>query len=238
MYSTGMVEHRDLLAGPTTGPRPQPAPRLDEPSSDADGVILARAERVALRMLARDDLPYLSEWARSAFLEEMVGSEFLHTYRALYRESPAFLDALRADPSQLNLVIVAAGWDKPVGMVRLFNIHREDGYAFFETMVAEARALRLGFGIEASKLLAYYAIDVMGLRRLEAKVYEHNRLSVNTMRRRGWQLEGVLRQAVRYRDRSEDLLVFGILRAEIEAQRRRDRWTAVYHPLPAACHAP
>jgi RimJ/RimL family protein N-acetyltransferase len=234
MYSIEMVESRNLLAGPATGLLPCPASTTAAPAADGEGVIFARAKRVALRTLSREDLPHLSEWARSAFLEEMVGSEFLLAYRTLYRESPAFLDVLRADPSQLNLVIVAEGWDRPVGLVRLFNIHREDGYAFFETMVAEPRALRLGFGIEASKLLAYYAIDVMRLRRLEAKVYEHNLLSINTMKRRGWQLEGALRQAVRHRGRYEDLLVFGILRDEIEAQKRGDRWTAVYHPRSAA----
>ena len=234
MYTGEMVESLQILSGPTAGRMTWPMPTAEERTGDGEGVIVARAKRVILRTLSRDDLPDLSAWASNTFLEEMVGSEFLHTYRHLFRESPAFLDIVRADPSQLNLVIVARGWDKPVGMVRLFNIHREDGYAFFETMVAEPRALRSGFGIEGSKLLAYYAIDVMGLRRLEAKVYERNLLSINTMKRRGWQLEGVLRQAICYRGRYENLLVFGILRDEIAAQKLDDTWTAVYHPLPAA----
>lgn len=234
MYTSQTSLEMDFLAGAAPAPTAWMAPARDDRDASAEGVIVARAKRVILRTLSRDDLPHLSAWASSAFLEEMVGSEFLHTYKNLYRESPAFLDVVRADPTQLNLVIVARGWDQPVGMVRLFNIHREDGYAFFETMVAEPRALRSGFGIEGSKLLAYYAIDVMGLRRLEAKVYERNLLSINTMKRRGWQLEGVLRQAVRYRGRHENLLVFGILRDEIAAQKRDDTWTAVYHPLSAA----
>lgn len=228
MYTTQTSPEIESLTGIAPARTAWPLRTSDHGVPDGEGVIFARGRRVVLRTLGRADLPHLSDWARSAFLQEMVGSELLHTFRTIYRGSPDFLDMLRADASQLNLVIVAEGWDKPVGLVRLFNIHREDGYAFFETMIAEGRALRLGFGIEASKLLAYYAIDVMGLRRLEAKVYEHNRLSINTMKRRGWQLEGTLRQAVRYRGRHENLLVFGILRDEIAAQKLDDCWTPVY----------
>ena len=234
MYSTQTRSEIEFQADDVFAPTASPTSAWDDDGPDAEGVIFARGRRVVLRTLRRADLPVLSQWARSAFLREMVGSELLHTYRTIYRESPAFLDMLRADASQLNLVIVAPGWDRPVGMVRLFNVHREDGYAFFETMIAEGRALRLGFGIEASKLLAYYAIDVMGLRRLEAKVYEHNLLSINTMKRRGWQLEGTLRQAVLHHGRYENLLVFGILRDEIEAQKLDDSWTPVYPAFPGA----
>ena len=32
--------------------------------------------------------------------------------------------------------------------------------------------MKRGFGIEAGKLVSYYGVDVLGLRRIEAKVYE------------------------------------------------------------------
>jgi RimJ/RimL family protein N-acetyltransferase len=38
-------------------------------------------------------------------------------------------------------------------------------------------------------------MDVLGLRRLEAKVYEYNVLSMNSLARNGFRQEGVLRQA-------------------------------------------
>ena len=192
----------------------------------------AVGKRVYARALRSADLPYLSAWADDPLLEEMVGSEFFDSFVRDYGRAPAFLDAVRADRSQINMMICTREGDRPIGLVRLFNLHRRDGYAFLETIVADTRALRLGYGIEGSKLIAYWAIDVLKLRRLEAKVYPWNRLSINTMKRRGWKLEGVLRDAVFHEGDYRDLLVFGILAHEIEANKADDDWTPVYHTVP------
>ena len=192
----------------------------------------AVGKRVYARALRSADLPYLSAWADDPLLEEMVGSEFFESFVRDYGRAPAFLDAVRGDRSQINMMICTREGDRPVGLVRLFNLHRRDGYAFLETIVADTRALRLGYGIEGSKLIAYWAIDVLKLRRLEAKVYPWNRLSINTMKRRGWKLEGVLRDAVFHEGDYRDLLVFGILAHEIAANKADDDWTPVYHTVP------
>ena len=194
--------------------------------------IFAVGKRVYARALRVSDLPHLSAWAADPMLEEMVGSELFTQFIEVYRRSPVFLDALRADHTQVNMVICTREGDRPLGLVRLFNIHRREGYAFLETIIADPRALRLGYGIEGSKLIAYWAIDVLKLRRLEAKVYPWNRLSVNTMKRRGWQLEGVLREAVFHEGEYRDLLVFGILAHEIAANKADDDWTPVYQTVP------
>jgi RimJ/RimL family protein N-acetyltransferase len=192
----------------------------------------AVGKRVYARALRSADLPYLSTWADDPLLEEMVGSEFFESFVRDHGRAPAFLDAVRADRSQINMMICTREGDRPIGLVRLFNLHRRDGYAFLETIVADTRALRLGYGIEGSKLIAYWAIDVLKLRRLEAKVYPWNRLSINTMKRRGWKLEGVLRDAVFHEGDYRDLLVFGILAHEIAANKADDDWTPVYHTVP------
>jgi RimJ/RimL family protein N-acetyltransferase len=194
--------------------------------------VFAVGKRIYMRALRASDLPLLSAWAADPLLEEMVGSELFQQFTEVYRRSPAFLEALRADRTQLNLVICTREGDRPMGLVRLFNIHRREGYAFLETIVADTRALRLGYGIEASKLIAYWAVDVLKLRRLEAKVYPWNRLSINTMKRRGWQLEGRLRQAVVRDGQYHDLLVFGILDFEITANKADDDWSPIYHTVP------
>ena len=194
--------------------------------------VFAVGKRVYARALRRSDLPYLSTWADDPLLEEMVGSELFHQFVDEYGRGPAFLDAVRADRTQINMVVCTRRGDRPIGLVRLFNIHRRDGYAFLETIVADPRALRLGYGIEGSKLIAYWAIDVLKLRRLEAKVYPWNALSINTMKRRHWKLEGVLREAVVRDGAYHDLLVFGILAHEIAANKADDDWTPIYHTVP------
>ena len=206
--------------------------RAPDPPDDTQapsGVVISRGTRVHLRTLVPSDLDLLTEWVEDPFLERMVGSELLQSYKHVWDKSPGFYDAVLNDATQVVLVIEAnQGWSKPVGIVRLFNIHLLEGYAFLETIITDQKAIRRGFGIEAGKLISYYGVDVLGLRRVEAKVYEYNVLSMNSLRRNGFQQEGVLRKAWYDGERYWDVVVFGILKDEIEGVRRRDK---VYLPL-------
>jgi ribosomal-protein-alanine N-acetyltransferase len=198
------------------------------------GTVIARGRRVFLRTLTPGDLSYLAEWAEDPLLERMVGSEFLHAYKHVYDKDPAFYEACLNDPTQVVFVIMAVRptephWKKPLGLVRLFNIHLGEGYAFLETMLADHRALRRGFGVEAGKLICAYGLDVLGLRRIEAKVFEYNTLSINSLTRHGFKQEGVLRKAGFYAGQHFDVLVFGILSEELEAQRKKEVDQAAYH---------
>lgn len=186
--------------------------------------IVSRGTRVSLRPLQPEDLEYLSDWAEDPFIERMVGSEFLAAYKHVYDKDPSFYEATLTDPTQVVLVIEAnRGWTKPIGLARLFNIHLLEGYCFFEVMLTDQKAIRRGFGVEAGKLISYYGVDVLGLRRIEAKVYEYNRLSANSLRRNGFQQEGVLRKAGYQDGRFWDVFVFGILKDEIDEVRRKDK---------------
>lgn len=193
-------------------------------------VVIARGTRVYLRTFTPGDLQELAVWVDNALLDRMVGSEFLRAFKHDWDKAPAFHDAVLNDPTQIVLMVEALtpGADAPIGVVRLFNIHLMEGYAFLETIIADRRAIRGGFGIEAGKLVAYYGVDVLGLRRVEAKVYEYNVLSMNSLRRNGFRQEGVLRQAGYDGRRYWDVVVFGILKDEIEAVRKRD---PMYLPL-------
>jgi [ribosomal protein S5]-alanine N-acetyltransferase len=196
--------------------------------------IIARGRRVYLRTLVPADLEFLSEWADDPFLQRMVGSEFLRTFKHAYDKDPSFYEASLSDPSQVVFVIMAVDqqeprWKKPLGLVRLFSIHVQEGYAFLETMLGDQRAIRRGFGVEAGKLICAYGLDVLGLRRIEAKVYEYNRLSVNSLLRHGFRQEGVLRKAGFSGGQHYDVLVFGILREELEAQRKTEADQDSYH---------
>jgi RimJ/RimL family protein N-acetyltransferase len=207
------------------------------PSSDPtpeQGIVIARGRRVCLRTLAPPDLEYLNEWAEDPFLDRMVGSELLRTYKHVYDKHASFYEACLNDATQVVFMIMARHpterrGKKPLGLVRLFNIHLLEGYAFLETMLTDPKALRWGFGVEASKLICAYGLDVLGLQRIEAKVYEYNRLSINSLRRHGFRQEGVLRKGGYHGGRHYDVVVFGILREELEEQRKREADQASFH---------
>ncbi len=194
--------------------------------------IVSRGTRVYLRTLQPEDLDHLSDWAEDPQIDRMVGSEFLNAYKTVYDKDPSFYDAVLLDTTQVVLIVEAnRGWDKPIGLARLFNIHLLEGYCFLEVMLTDPKAIRRGFGVEAGKLISYYGVDVLGLHRIEAKVYEYNRLSANSLRRNGFLQEGLLRKAGYQDGRYWDVLVFGILKDEIDEQRRKDK---PYLPLADA----
>jgi RimJ/RimL family protein N-acetyltransferase len=202
-------------------------PSLAEPPSRS--VVVTQGRRTRLRTLVPADLDSLSAWCEDPYLERMVGSEFFHTFRHVYDKGPEFYEACLTDPSQV-VFMVDENQPAPrpddrqasLGLVRLFNIHLLEGYAFLETIITDQRALKRGYGVEAGRLISYYGVDVLGLRRIEAKVYEYNVLSINALRRNGFTQEGVLRQAGFQGGRYWDLVIFGILKDEIERQRSRD----------------
>jgi len=102
------------------------------------GVVISRGLRVYLRTMVPADLQHFAAWVDDPFLERMVGSEFLHSYKHVWDKAPAFYEAILNDPTQVALMIEAyQGWTKPVGVVRLFNIHLLEGYAFLETILTD-----------------------------------------------------------------------------------------------------
>src|ERR671923_359179 len=217
------------LVGNVIAVEEQPLDATANPRRPTVGVVISRGTRVYLRTFTPNDLVWLGEWVEDAYLERMVGSEFLHAFKHDWDKGPGFHEAVMHDPTQVVLIVEAyRGWTKPIGVVRLFNIHLLEGYAFLETIITDRRAIRRGYGVEAGKLISYYGVDVLGIRRIEAKVYAYNVLSMNSLRRNGFRQEGVLRQAGFDGTRYWDLVIFGILKEEIEAQRQKDE---VYLPL-------
>jgi RimJ/RimL family protein N-acetyltransferase len=187
--------------------------------------VLAQGKRVVLRTFTRGDLNHLGKWADSPFVEKMVASEFLYQYKHIYhRRNDVFLDFLLRDTTQLPALILPRDREREdaVGFVRLYGINLVHGFAFLETVIADPRSMKKGYGVEASRLLLAYALDHIGIHRVEAKVFAYNQLSINSLRRNGFRQEGVLREACFSDGRFWDILVFGILREEMEQERKKD----------------
>jgi RimJ/RimL family protein N-acetyltransferase/ABC-type transporter Mla MlaB component len=184
---------------------------------------LASTARLGLRPPTWDELETFGGWANDSLLDQMVGSHLLYLCRQVGPYHPEFVARVLNDPAALTLVVVpAAGDAQPVGFVRLFDVHLVERFAFLETAIVNPRSLRAGWGIEASRLALSWAMDALEIRRVEAKVFAYNVISINALRRNGFQQEGVLREAKTYGGQRWDILVFSILESEMREQRRRD----------------
>ena len=185
---------------------------------------LAETRRIVLRQPTWDELALFERWAHDPLLDQMVGSDLLYQCRHLGAYHPDFVAAVFADPTALTAVVHPRGVDTPVGFVRLYNICLPQQFGFLETAMASVASVRRAWGIDASRLLLAYAVDTLGLERIEAKVYAYNVLSANSLRRNGFKEEGVLRRARTYDGQRWDIGVFSILAEEMRAQRMCERF--------------
>jgi RimJ/RimL family protein N-acetyltransferase len=182
-----------------------------------------QTEALVLREPCWEDLTPFEQWSRDPLLKTMVGSELLYRCRQLGPFHPEFATGVLHHPTCLTLIVQAAGAPaEALGFVRLYGIHLGQGFAFLETAIVNRLALRRGWGVTASRLLLMYAQDLLGLRRIEAKAYDYNRLSINALRRNGFKQEGVLRGAAVHHGVACDIAVFGILDDEMREQRKRE----------------
>jgi anti-anti-sigma factor len=224
-----LLDARLLEVVPLFADRPRSAKEpcvLDEPSGRPDFVACTR--EFGLRPPGWDDLPLFERWARDPHLDKMVGSDLLYRCRHLGAYQPAFANQVLYHPTSLTLLVEStATTPQALGFLRIFGVNLVHGYAFLETAITSMDALRKGWGVTAARLLVAYAWDVLGVRRIEARVFEYNRLSANTLKRNGFQQEGVLRKAVFAEGFHWDILVFSILEHEMREQRQREKFPSM-----------
>jgi len=238
LLATRLVSELPLASSEDPTPLLLPgSPVYEIPASQR--LFVARNHRLGLRLPALEDLALFEQWAHEPLLDQMVGSDFLYLCRILGAHNPDFTPLVWSDPTALTLLVQPLGAAGPaVGYVRLYNIHLLEQFAFLETAVADLRSLRKGWGIEASRLLLAFAMDTLGLGRVEAKVYAYNLLSINALKRNGFTQEGVLRRARSYDGQRWDILVFSILEEEMVEQRKQEDfpymgfWTSRRDDLP------
>jgi RimJ/RimL family protein N-acetyltransferase len=197
---------------------------LTESQRLRESPLLARAERLGLRQPTWDELALFEQWGKEPLLDQMVGSQLLYLCRHLGPYHPDFASLVWNDPTSLTLLIQPLTGDAPIGFVRFYATHLVEQFTFLETAVADLRGLRKGWGVEASRLLLAFGMDALGIRRVEAKVYAYNHLSINALKRNGFRQEGVLRQARTYDGQRWDILVFSILEEEMVAERAAERF--------------
>jgi RimJ/RimL family protein N-acetyltransferase/anti-anti-sigma regulatory factor len=184
--------------------------------------LLAATARLGIRPPRWDELTMFEQWAREPLLDQMVGSDLLYLCRHLGPFHPDFVARTLHNATSITLFVESLETHRPTGFVRLYNIHLVEGFGFLETVIADARALRKGFGVEASRLALAWGMDTMDLRRVEAKAFAYNTLSINALRRNGFHQEGVLRQARTYEGQRWDIFVFAILEDDMRRERMHE----------------
>ena len=166
-----------------------------------------RGRRVRLESLTTDMLePY---WR---MLSDREGSRLTGTHRTFTRaEVGRWLDTRAAAAGRADWAIVALDDGRFLGEVVLSDIDADNRSGGFRIALAGPEEYGRGYGSEATRLVADFAFDVLGLHRLGLEVFDFNARAIAAYRRCGFVEEGRLRDALRWEDEWHDTIVMGLL---------------------------
>jgi RimJ/RimL family protein N-acetyltransferase len=117
---------------------------------------------------------------------------------------------LIADPNKSTFVVIDPSDGTPTGTASFLRIEPEVGSLEVGSILYAPRLQRTRAGTEAMTILATYAFDELGYRRLEWKCDALNAPSRSAAARLGFRFEGVFRNATIYKGRSRDTAWFAI----------------------------
>jgi RimJ/RimL family protein N-acetyltransferase len=191
-------------------------------------------EKIYLRPLDRDDIDTLVPWVNDP---EVTRTLLIYLPFNRIREEE-FISSLYRDPGSVALGIalrapaVNAGCEFTaeevqrdlyanhlIGVCGIQQYDDKNRSAGFGIMLGEKRFWNVGYGTEATRLLADYAFDTLNLHRLWLHVHENNPNGRRVYEKVGYQYEGTLRQAHYQGGRYWDVSVMSLLRSDWEKMR-------------------
>jgi RimJ/RimL family protein N-acetyltransferase len=172
---------------------------------------VCEGKHVRLRVVDPQDAERVAAWKRDPLVREM----------ALGRSTVATEEEERADirsaldsESQLYCLIVVRQTSRPAGYVRINWMDGEHLSAWLRFALGEERGR--GYAKEALAVFLDH-LFAGGAHRVEAEVYETNRVSRGLLEGLGFSLEGTKREAHLAESGWVDVLVLGLLEGELTA---------------------
>ena len=180
---------------------------------------LAETERIFLRETLPGDVndEYVS-WMNDPEVTRYMEARFgKHTQQSV---NDFVENAVKRENSFL-LAIIAKDQNKHIGNVKLGPIDTEHGFAILGIMVGDKNYWGKGYGPEAIKLVVDYAFNNLGLRKINADVYENNVGSIRAFQKASFQEEGRRKRQYFSEGKFVDAVCFSINRDENQEFQRR-----------------
>lgn len=163
---------------------------------------------VKIRKFRFEDIPLKIEW-----INNPANNEFLHYDLPLeYEKTAAWFEKNKDNPNRFDAVIEYFG--EPVGLVGLLNIDYKNSKAEDYMVVGNTSYKRKGIATKAGTLNALYCFETLKLNKLYAFI-EVGNPSLGLDLKRGFNVEGYLRQSLRKGDIYIDRYVLGMMRRNL-----------------------
>lgn len=178
-------------------------------------VVFLQGEKIHLRLLGREDLPRALLW----FNDPEVRVHITRQLPLGEAEEEAWFATRNNKPGgDYVFAIVLNDGNRHIGNIGLHSIDWIDSHATFGIVIGETEYQEKGVGTEAARLVLDYALNELGLHRVNSRVIETNVRSLALHRKLGFVQEGRQRQVVFQRGRRADMILFGMFRDELRLE--------------------
>jgi RimJ/RimL family protein N-acetyltransferase len=172
----------------------------------------SRAQAVALRDLARDDIPTINRWRQDRFVTDPLGAPPRHI--SLDVDLAWFDEYLRRRGTDVRCVICVGDDPAPVGIVSLTGIHPVHRSGEFHMMIGCRNLCGRGIGTAATLQMLRHGFLDLNLQRVYLSVLASNVAALRVYEKAGFRQEGRSRDAVFKNGRYEDAVLMALLRTE------------------------
>jgi RimJ/RimL family protein N-acetyltransferase len=150
-------------------------------------------------------------WQRNSEMHRLLDTEPMTMYSLQARKgfSERAASALPTNVVIFHLRTLAD--DRLIGFMELREINYQHGDAWLGMAIGDRENWNQGYGSDALRLLARYAFDELGLKRITLDVFAYNRRAVRAYEKVGFRIEGVERGAVLREGQRSDIVVMGLL---------------------------
>jgi RimJ/RimL family protein N-acetyltransferase len=172
-------------------------------------VNMLQGTRVFLRPLEEEDLSVLVGWRNLA----KTWATFFNKVPLSYARQKHWFETLLRDEQRFMFMICTVSSGEAIGTIGLDRIDFANQCGELgNVLIGEADARGKGLAGEAIDLLVEYCFQRLNLHRLTVFLYKDNEQAMSLYRSRGFEEEGVLREARFDEGRFKHVSVMGLLR--------------------------
>lgn len=182
---------------------------------------LLRGNRVRLTALTADDLPVLTRWYEDAEFLRFFDSR--PAFPKAQPELARWLEELQKAKNTFTFGIRSLDGDELFGYLELDEVDWQHSVCGLGIGIGERVLWGQGYGFEASQLALEFAFHELNLHRVQVTVFSYNRRSQALFEKLGFQREGVFREFLERDGQRHDMILYGLLRQEWQAQRAMHR---------------
>lgn len=173
---------------------------------------ILESERLILKPIEPEDLPYLMEQRWDADLTDYI----IHNPISSYNQQQWYEKICRNGDVAMSIFYKEKPGEKPVllGAVGLYDFNYRHQRATWKTLRIPKQYQGLGLAYEASAMLIEYGFNTLNLNKITSDVFPDNESILHLLERVGFKKEGRLKQHYFHQGKFKDVLIYSLVRSD------------------------